>query len=389
MDLDSLKSLACREVDTGFPGLRALALKIHASPELGFQESKAAGWLAGYLESHGFAVEKGVYGLATAFKAVYGNGRPAIAFLAEYDALPDIGHACGHNLIAGSAVGAAVATKKAVEGLGGSVVVFGTPAEELYGGKAVMARQGAFEDIDVAMMVHPETIDAATTMALACQGLDVEFIGRAAHAAARPDAGINALEAMILSFNAIDSLRQHIKTSARVHGIITDGGQAANIVPARSAGSFLVRAADDAYLEELKAKVLDCFSGAALATGAELKYRWADTCYATMLSNGTLARLFARNMETVGRKVALGAPRGFGSTDMGNVSHLVPAIHPYVAIAPPGTQIHSPDFARASASEEGIAGMRDAAKALAMTAVDLLGAPEVLAEVKTEFERSR
>ena len=251
-----------------------------------------------------------------------------------------------------------------------------------------MAKRKAFDNLDVAMMMHPAVYDSATTQALACQALEVEFFGKPAHAAGEPEVGINALEAMIQSFNAINSLRQHIKDKARIHGIITDGGEAANIVPAHSAGSFLVRAEDDTYLEELKQKVINCFTGAATATGARLEYKWADIYYAAMRNNPILAQLFIQNMESLGRKIKLSEPgEGFGSTDMGNVSQLVPSIHAMVAIAPKGVAPHSPQFAAAAASDAGIRGLTDAAKALAMTVVDLISNPEVVTKIQDEFRK--
>ena len=363
-----------------------MGLKIHSSPELGFQEVKAAAWLTQYLEENGFSIERGICELPTAFRGSYRQGKPAIAILAEYDALPELGHACGHNLIAGCAVGAAVASKPAIDRFGGSILVIGTPAEELYGGKVIMAERGAFDNVDMAMMVHPGVHDTATTQALACIGLEVEFFGKAAHAATRPEAGINALEALLQSFAAINSLRQHIKDKARIHGIITDGGEAANIVPAHSAGTFLVRAKDDAYLEGLKEKVLNCFIGAAIASGARLEYRWGKVRYAPLRNNLTLARLFRQNMQSLGRKMQLSDPnKGVGSTDMGNVSQIVPSIHPTVAIAPVEVVVHSPEFASAAASEAGIRGLLDGAKALAMTVVDLVANPEIVIRIKQEF----
>ena len=380
------KALVKAKVDSQRHQLGELSLKIHSHPEPGFQEHKASKWLTQYLEANGFAVEKGICQLATAFRASYGNSRPSIAILAEYDALPQLGHACGHNLIATSAVGAAVASKPAIDHLGGTVIVLGTPAEELYGGKIIMAQRGAFKDIDIAMIAHPSRHDTATTKALACISLEVEFFGQEAHAAAHPEEGINALEAMIQSFIAINSLRQHIKDRARIHGVITDGGQVANVVPAHSAASFLVRSPDEAYLEELKENVLNCFIGAATATGASLEYRWGEVQYAPMRNNLTMAQLFINNMSSLGREVQLeNANQSFGSTDMGNVSQLVPSIHPSVAIAPKGVNIHSPKFAEAAASEAGIQGMIDAAKAMAMTVVDLLTNPENVDQVKKEF----
>lgn len=390
MDYQELKASVISEVDARRDELIELSLRIHSNPELGFQETKASSWLVQYLDKNGFAVERGICGLPTAFRGSCGHGKPAIAILAEYDALPKLGHACGHNIIAANAVGAGVAAKPAMERFGGSLLVIGTPSEELYGGKIIMAERGAFDDVDIAMIVHPGVYDIATTQALACQGLEIEFFGQAAHAAARPEAGINALEAMIQAINAINSLRQHIKEKARIHGIITDGGEAANIVPAHSAGSFIVRAEDDAYLDQLKQRVINCFIGAATATGARLQYKWADVRYAPMRNNLTLAQLFSQNMELVGRRLHLSDPtRAFGSTDMGNVSQIVPSIHPMVAIAPVGGEEHSPQFATAAASEAANRALLDAAKALAMTVVDLVANPETFNKVKEEFQQQQ
>ena len=387
MEIEKVKSSVCNEIDSRRQQLNELSLKIHDNPELGFQEIKAADWLSRYLEENGFSIERGICNLPTAFKASYGKGKPAIAILAEYDALPDLGHACGHNIIATCAIGAGVASKPAIDQLGGSILVIGTPAEEIYGGKAIMAERGAFNNLDIAMMVHPGAHDVATTKALACQTLDIEFIGKAAHAAANPETGVNALEAMLQSFNAINSLRQHIKSTARIHGIITAGGEAANIVPDYSAGNFIVRAVEDTYLDELKLKVLNCFIGASTASGAQLKYKWGEARYAPMRNNLVLARLYIQNMQSLGRQVALSDPRSsFGSTDMGNVSQLVPGIHTCIAIAEKGIAIHSPQFALTAASEAGTKGMVDAAKALAMTVVDLVANPETVTKAKEEFQ---
>ena len=390
MNIERLKASIIEEIDARCHQLSELSLKIHSNPELGFQEVKAARWLTHYLKENDFSIEQGICELPTAFRGSYGQGKPAIAILAEYDALPNLGHACGHNLIATIAVGAGIASKPAIDQFGGSILVIGTPAEELYGGKVIMADRGAFNNLDVAMMVHPGVHDTATTQSLACLALQVEFFGKAAHAAARPEAGVNALEAMLNSFTAINSLRQHIKDKARIHGIITDGGEAANIVPAHSAGTFLVRAEDDTYLDELKQRVINCFIGAATASGARLEYKWGDTRYAPLRNNLTLAQLFSQNMQSLGRKMKLSDPgKAFGSTDMGNVSQLVPCIHPSVAIAPMEVVTHSPQFASAAASEAGIRGLLDAAKALSMTVVDLVANPEIVAKVKEEFQQNK
>lgn len=383
---EQLKAKVQEQVEFQRQELLELSQKIHASPELGFQEEKASAWLTEYLERQGFHVERGISGLPTSFRASFGRGKPIIALLAEYDALPEIGHACGHNIIAASSAGAAVASKFMVNKLGGTIQVLGTPGEEMFGGKIIMIESGDFDEVDVAMLVHPGTRNMAVTQALACISLEVEFLGKAAHAAACPEQGINALEAMILSFNAINALRQHIPEKARIHGIITHGGEAANIVPAHSAARFLIRAQDASYLEELKEKVLNCFTAAALATGSRLEYYWGERVYAPMKSNLTLARLFSYNLQLLGRQLEPFQPRfGFGSTDMGNVSQVVPALHPSIAIASSEVSTHSPEFAQAAISEDGNKGLLDAAKALAMTVADLLWEPETLAEVKKEF----
>ncbi|HJX69152.1 MAG TPA: M20 family metallopeptidase, partial [Dehalococcoidia bacterium] len=344
-------------------------------------------WLAGYLEDNGFHVERGIAGLPTAFRATYGQGSPRVALLAEYDALPKIGHGCGHNIIGVSAVGAGVASKHTIDQLGGSVVVMGTPGEEGFGGKIDMVKAGAFKEIDVAMIVHPDTRNMSTEEALAASTLEVEFFGRPAHAAGQPHKGINALDALILAFTSINSLRQHIRGDARIHGIITDGGEAPNIVPAHSAAVFLVRALDDDYLAELRDRVLNCFTGASVATGARLEYRWRDRTYAPMKNNMTLAGLFKQNLESLGRKVEAFDPRfGLGSTDMGNVSKVVPSIHPTIAIAPGDVLIHTPEFAAATVSDAGHNGLLDAAKAMAMTVADILQSGTI-DKIRQEFRR--
>ena len=384
MDIEKLKEMVIGEVDAHQSELIELSLMIHQNPEVAFKEVKAAAWLTEYLESKGFNVERGICQLATAFKGSYGTGKPAVALLAEYDALPKIGHGCGHNIIGTTAVGAAVAARKAVDAAGGSVVVIGTPAEESYGGKVLMAERGAFQDIDAAMLAHPHGVDMASMRSLACIRLEVQFFGKAAHAAGSPDRGVNALEAIIQAFNGINSLRQHINERARIHGIITHGGEAPNVVPDYTAATFLVRSEWESYLDELKEKVLNCFKAASLATGTRLEYEWSSY-YAPLKCNLALADLFGKNMETLGRSVLPPMRRGLGSSDMGNVSVLVPSIHPMVAITTLDVVAHSPEFAEAAASEAGNRGLLDGAKAMAMTVVDLITQPETMKKVQEEF----
>lgn len=389
MEGKELKEKLRAELEIRRSELVRLSLNIHDNPELGFQEVKAASWLSDYLKSNGFSVERNIAGLSTAFRAVYGEGKPKIVVLAEYDALPGIGHGCGHNIIAASAVGAGVASKIVVDNLGGSIIVLGTPGEENFGSKIDMVKAGIFDDVDVAMMVHPSILNIAMERMLASSSLEVEFFGKAAHAAVQPSQGINALEAIILAFNSINSLRQHIQEQARIHGIITDGGEAPNVVPAHSAATFIIRAPDYAYLEELQGKVLNCFKGASLASGARLKYRWGDKVYAPIKNNVALAKLFSDNLESMGRRLdVFDLQIPFGSSDMGNVSQVVPSIHPMVAIVSPKVSLHSVEFASAAASEAGHQGLLDAAKAMAMTMVDVIGRPEVLEKIKQEFRSS-
>ncbi len=387
MEIENLKLKAKDGVELQRQQLIQLSLNIHDNPELGFKEEKASAWLAGYLEDNEFHVERGIAGVATAFRATYGQGSPRIALLAEYDALPKIGHGCGHNTIAASAVGAAVGSKPIIDRLGGNIVVLGTPGEEVFGGKIDMVQAGVFKEIDVAMIVHPGVRNVVTMQALACTGVEAEFFGQPAHASAEPHKGVNALEAMILAFTSINSLRQHIKEEARIHGIITDGGEAPNIVPAHSAAEFYVRAPDNEYLDELKSKVSNCLLGASTASGARLEYHWDDIAFDSMKNNETLAELFKQNLESLGRHVEAFNPEfGLGSTDMGNVSQVVPSIHPTIAIASPEVLGHTPEFAAVAASEAGHEGLIDAAKALAMTVVDILQ-PGMLDEIRQEFCR--
>ena len=387
MEIENLKLKAKDGVELQRQQLIQLSLNIHDNPELGFKEEKASAWLTGYLEDNEFHVERGIAGVATAFRATYGQGSPRIALLAEYDALPKIGHGCGHNIIAASAVGAAVGSKPIIDQLGGSIVALGTPAEENFGGKINMVQAGVFKEMDVAMIVHPDVKNVATIQALACTGVEAEFFGQPAHASAEPHKGVNALEAIILAFTSINSLRQHIKEEARIHGIITDGGEAPNIVPAHSAAEFYVRAPDNEYLDELKSKVSNCLLGASTASGARLEYHWDDIAFDSMKNNETLAELFKQNLESLGRHVEAFNPEfGLGSTDMGNVSQVVPSIHPTIAIASPEVLGHTPEFAAAAASAAGHEGLTDAAKALAMTVVDILQ-PGMLDEIRQEFCR--
>lgn len=387
-DLSVLKTAAQRVVDEVAGELRELSLAIHAHPELNFQEVYAHTVLTDYLERKGFAVRRGAYALPTAFEAVAGSGQPRIAVLCEYDALPEIGHACGHNLIATAGVAVSVALKQALDAGSGTVVVLGTPAEEGGAGKAYLIERGAFTDLDAAMMLHPFPFDSVWPHVTALHALEVEFFGKSAHAAALPHEGINALDALVLAYNALSVLRQQIRSNERIHGIITKGGTKPNIIPDHTAGEFYVRAKDDHDLQQLKDRVIACFEGAARATGCRLEYRWIGKPYSHLTTNGPLAETFAENARLLGKHLPdrdhdPAAAYPF-STDMGNVSHVVPAIHPLFAIPTRGGN-HTPEFAEAAATPDAHAAMLTAAKALAMTALDLFYRPDLLARVKQEF----
>ncbi|MBP1687473.1 MAG: abgB [Deltaproteobacteria bacterium] len=389
--LNHWKDVVCRTVEAQRAALIELSGRIHRCPELKFVEHRAAAWLAEYLEGVGFTVDRQAYGLPTAFAARIGNGAPQVALLCEYDALPGIGHACGHNIIAAAGAGAGAALAAVVGATGGSVVVLGTPAEEGGGGKVLMARQGAFQNVAAALMVHPAGRDLAGMHVLALSQVEAEYRGRAAHASAAPHHGINALDALVTAYNGIAQLRQHIHPTERIHGIITDGGQAPNIVPERAAGIFCIRSATELALAELKKRVLACFKAGALATGTELHLRTLGEDYADMWTNQPLIETYAANLQRLGRQLANGTPGAtaiVGSTDMGNVSKLVPAIHPMIAVAPPNVPLHSVEFAHWAGTQAGHRSVIDGAKALAMTALDVLCTPALVAAMEEAFARS-
>ncbi|MEO8457615.1 MAG: M20 family metallopeptidase [Chloroflexota bacterium] len=385
-----LKQRASAEIDRRRDELVELSLRIHAAPEIAFEEHKSSAMLCDYLAENGFEVERGICELPTAFRATFGSGTPRIAFVAEYDALPGVGHGCGHNVIGTASCAAGIAVKDLLaDAGGGTVVVMGTPAEEAAGGKVYMIDRGAFEGFDCAMMVHPGNRNTAVAYGLACLELDVEFHGKPAHAAARPDAGINALDAMVAAFANIGLMRQQMRDTARVHGIITDGGQAVNVIPYHTAAKLLIRSEEDEYMDnELKPKVLACFEGAAKATGSTLEYRWNEQArYKTVRTNLALADAYKANVESLGRKTIMPeSKRSMGSTDMGNVTQVMPGIHPAISIAPPDVPIHTEEFREFARSDSGHQGLIDSAKAMAMTGIDVLTDAGLRERMKNEFD---
>ena len=375
-DVKQLKEEVCAAVDAMRDELLRISHEIHARPELAFEEHAAAELLVAALRGAGLEVEAGAHGLETAFAAEFGaEGAPCVAVLAEYDALPGIGHACGHNLIATSGVGAGLALHALGERLPGRVRVLGTPAEEHGCGKELMARQGALDGVDAALMMHPAGVNLESMPCIAMAELEVVYHGQSAHAAAMPERGRNALDAMMLGYQAVAALRQHITRDERVHGIITEGGQAPNVVPDRTAGRFYVRSTDFEQLVPLKRRVEACFRAGADATGCGVEVAWGAADYRDILFNAPLADAFRANAESLGREFFPWdklPPSVQGSTDMGNVSYRVPSIHPMLQASPIHVTIHNPEFAKWAASEMGDAAALDGAKALAMTALDYL-----------------
>lgn len=386
---EAVHAALTKSVEARADALVALSHDIHAHPELLFEERYAAAALARVVETAGHEAQVGCYGLDTAVIAEAGSGRPRVAVLAEYDALPGIGHACGHNVIAATAAGAFLAVAEVVADLEGSVVLLGTPAEEGGGGKEHMARAGAFDDVDAAVMLHPFGADAAEHEWLGVRTVDVTYHGLSAHAAAMPHLGRNALDAAVSAYQGMALLRQHMLPGDRIHGIITDGGQKPNIVPDRAALAFFLRSKSVAGMLELSERAEAIFSAAAQATGTRAELGW-DPCplYLPVRNNTTLVARYAEALGTRGRRVM---PLGVvpaemtGSTDLGNVSMRLPAIHPLLAIAPPTVAIHNPEFARWAASERADQGVVDGAVGLAMTMVDYLTDEALRADVDAEF----
>lgn len=386
MDVQALKQRAAARIDEAAKALDDLALAIHDHPETAFEERFASTSISDYLASQGLPVTRGAGGLETAFVSETKNGGgPTVAICSEYDALPGIGHGCGHNLIATSGVGAYLGVVAVSRDLKGAVRLIGTPAEEGGAGKVKLHDAGVFKDVDAAMMFHPADADVLDPLMVALRVLDIEFRGKAAHAAASPYDGVNALDALMLGWGAMNALRQLVRSDTRIHGMITDGGQAANIIPERAAARIIVRAADPSYLGDLRRRVLACFEGAAKATGAELRYEWGESMD-QVTTNQPIAAAFLANARALGRD--LGPRRAgetSGSTDMGNISSLVPSIHPFLSVSGGRIPWHSRDFAAAARTPQALETMHVAAKALAFTVIDLLARPDLLKQAKEAF----
>ncbi|MBL4937319.1 M20 family metallopeptidase [Clostridium sp. YIM B02515] len=368
--------------------------QIHDRPEIGNQEFFASGLLADTLEEAGFTVEKAVAGHETSFIARKKSSKlegTVIGFLAEYDALPGLGHACGHNIIGTLSTASAISLSKLLEEIGGEAVVLGTPAEE--GGengsaKASFVKHGLLKGIDACMMIHPSNKTGVTGSSLAVDPLDFEYIGKSAHAAASPEKGINALDAVIQLFVGINALRQHVTTDVRIHGIITHGGEAPNIVPGYAKARFFIRAATRKICSEVTEKIKNIAQGAALATGAKLNIIAFQNEVDNLLINKRFDQIFAESAELLGLEIDVNSERGLGSTDAGNISQVVPTIHPYIKIGPESLVGHTHEFCTAAASKEGDEALITGAKALAITALELIINKEKLSEIKEEFRKS-
>ncbi len=386
--MSDLKGRVCEAVDRLEEKLRGVSRFIYENPELKFEEVRAAKLLADELAAAGFDVRLGAAGLDTAIVATHPevSDGPTVAIIGEYDALPGIGHACGHNLIAAAGLGAALAVGTVKGDLPGRLVFFGTPGEEGGGGKVIMAEAGLFDGVDAAMMFHPASHTVVDWGSLAITEVNIEFSGKAAHASGSPEKGINALDAVIQTFNSLNALRQHIKDGSRIHGVITDGGAKPNIVPEHASANFYVRAEENDYRDELLEKLRACAEGAALATGARLKFELVGHSYKAMKPNRILGDAFVRNLASLGWGLNPPKDRSMGSTDMGDVSQLVPSIHAYLQICPEDVAGHSREFAAAAGSEEGARAMLAAAKGLAMTAVDVLSDPRMSELMWEEFK---
>ncbi len=374
-----------------FKDLKELNEYIYANPELGRKEFKACEAHKNILKKYGFKVTDNYIGIETAYLAEYSSEKegPKIAYLAEYDALPEVGHGCGHNILGTVSVGAGILLKDFVNEFGGTVFVYGTPAEETFGAKVDMAEAGCFDNIDAAMLSHPTGKSherSGTSQAM--EALQFTFKGKTAHAAGDPYNGINALDGVIQFFNSVNALRQQTKDSARIHGIISKGGEAANIIPDLAVANFYVREATTKEMVKLSERVKNCAKGAALATGTELEIENYEYTFKHLVTNETLSDIYVKNLNLQGiENVPMSEPSG--SSDCGDVSHHCPTIHSYFPISKCELTGHSIDFAKASISEEAYKGMKEAVLALTMTGKDILSDKELLKKIKDEFEKAK
>ncbi|MFF1357786.1 M20 family metallopeptidase [Streptomyces sp. NPDC058297] len=377
----SLRDRVAARLDEYKDRLLELSHELHADPETSFDEVRAAGRLGALLEDAGFTVERGVCDLPTALTATYGSGDLTVGVCAEYDALPQIGHACGHNIICAAGAGAAIALAAAADELGFRVKLLGTPAEEEGGGKVLMLERGAFDDVTVAMMVHPAPVDVVDPRGSsnAVARFEVTFTGRASHAAAAPEGGLNAADAAVVAQVAVGQLRQQLRDGYRVAGIVRHGGERTNIIPERTALEYEVRTPTGEELAELRERVLNCFRGAALATGTTMEVRRIQPDYLDLCHDPSLMDAYARNLRATGREVPEPGPSPVGtggSTDMGNITHAMPAIHPAIGVLGAQGMPHTRQFAEEVSGSGADETVLDGALAMAWTGLDLAAAPQ-------------
>jgi len=396
MKLSSQQNKLVETIDAQADTIVSVSHQIHDHPEVGYQEVFASDLLANTLERRGFTVERGYAGIPTAFRARKGNANgPHVAFLAEYDALSGMGHACGHNMICSAALAAGIGLGAVIDRLPGEAIgevsVIGTPAEETDGGKVVMVERGAFRDLEAALMVHPLNDNYYLAETMAMDSWEVEFFGKSAHAASAPWDGKNALDALILTFTNINALRQQMQLDSRIHGVIIDGGVAPNIIPEHTRARFHVRAKQRQYLDELVASFKVCIQAAALASGTRFELHKYENSLDDMLNNILLAeRMRDYFVQVLGSRPFKRSPDHFGSTDMGNVSHIVPAVHVFVAVADNGfLSPHTNEFRLAASTPFADATILRAGKVLALTAYDTLVDPQFLLAIHTEFAANR
>jgi len=370
------KAAVKQKLDSIRAGITDLSHRIHSNPEEGFAETKAAEWTARMLEDAGFEVQRGICDLPTAFSAKAGKGPLRLCFCAEYDALADIGHACGHNIIAAAAVGAGIAAATVADALGLTIAVIGTPAEENgdTGGKILLLERGAFDGMHAAMMIHPAPFDVLTPKVIAATMFDVHYTGKEAHASAFPEMGINAADALTIAQTAIGLLRQHIPSTTRIHGIVTHGGDAPNVVPAHTTARYIVRGDNLSELEQLRPRVYKCFEAGALATGCKVEIVGGEKPYSEMIHDPDIAGCFKHNSELLGRcfpDIGAAQQKVVASTDMGNVSLAVPSIQPMIGIDSFPAVNHQREFTAHCITAAADQALFDGALAMAWTAVDL------------------
>jgi amidohydrolase len=388
MPISSQKKELIRIIDTYEIEIWEIATHLFEHPETAFHEHLASEYLTGKLASHGFSVHEGVGGLPTAFKGTIGEPQPIVAILAEYDALPGLGHACGHNLISAASIGAGIALSHLADRPTGQIQVVGTPAEEGGGGKIKLAEAGVFINVQAALMFHPASKNMVTRGSLASSRLTIEFFGKASHAAAAPQEGINALDALLLTFNNINAIRQTFAPRDRVAGIITNGGEACNIIPAYSSAKFSIRATTGERRDQLVQHVIACAQAGADAIGCQLNANISPG-YKEIIPNPVLAEIFAKNLTAVGREVVDPDPdESMGSTDMGDLSHLIPCLHPYLETVPVSVACHTQEFADLCLSPQSKKATLDAAKAIAMSVFDLLDNQDYLTQSQMALEKS-